>query len=55
MHAAMGQIYNQMHRQAATLAYIDIIQYMSIFCACMIPLLVFIPRLPKNASPSAGH
>jgi DHA2 family multidrug resistance protein len=28
---------------------------MSIFCACMIPLLFFIPRPPKYASPSAGH
>jgi DHA2 family multidrug resistance protein len=55
IHAAQAYFYNQMHRQAATLAYIDIIQYMAIFCACMIPLLVFIPRLPKNASPSAGH
>ncbi len=37
------------------LAYLDIIQYMAIFCACMLPLLFFIPRPPKNASPSAGH
>ncbi|MEO7030123.1 MAG: DHA2 family efflux MFS transporter permease subunit [Acidobacteriaceae bacterium] len=55
MHAAQAYIYNLLHRQAATLAYVDIIQYMTIFCACMIPLLVFIPRPPKNASPSAGH
>ncbi len=53
MHAAQGYIYNLMHRQAATLAYIDIIQYMTIFCACMVPLLVFIPRPPKNVQ--AGH
>jgi len=53
MHAAMGQIYNMLHRQAATLGYIDVIQYMTIFCACMIPLLVFIPRPPKNVQ--AGH
>jgi MFS transporter, DHA2 family, multidrug resistance protein len=55
MHTAMGQIYNMLHRQAATLAYVDIIGYMAIFCACMIPLLFFIPRPPKHASPSAGH
>jgi DHA2 family multidrug resistance protein len=55
VHAAMGQIYNMMHRQAATLAYVDIIFYMAVFCACMIPLLAFIPKPPKNASPSAGH
>ena len=44
-----------MHRQAATLAYVDIIYYMAAFCACMLPLLFFIPKPPKNASPSAGH
>ena len=50
-HAAQAYIYNELHRQAAMLAYLDIIQYMSIFCACMIPLLFFIPRPPKHASP----
>jgi len=55
VHAAQGYIYNQLHRQAATLSYIDIISYMTLFCACMIPLLFFIPRPPKNASSSAGH
>jgi MFS transporter, DHA2 family, multidrug resistance protein len=54
-HAAQAYIYNQLHRQAAMLGYLDVIQYMSIFCACMIPLLFFIPRPPKHASPSAGH
>ncbi len=55
MHAAQAYIYNMMHRQAATLAYVDIIYYMAAFCACMLPLLFFIPKPPKNASPSAGH
>jgi DHA2 family multidrug resistance protein len=54
-HTAQAYIYNQLHRQAAMLAYLDIIQYMAIFCACMLPLLFFIPRPPKHASPSAGH
>jgi DHA2 family multidrug resistance protein len=54
-HSAQAYIYNQLHRQAAMLGYLDVIQYMSIFCACMIPLLFFIPRPPKHASPSAGH
>src|SRR5713226_8219307 len=54
-HAAQAYVYNQLHRQAAMLSYLDIIQYMAIFCACMIPLLFFIPRPPKHASPSAGH
>ena len=54
-HSAQAYIYNQLHRQAAMLSYLDIIQYMAIFCACMLPLLFFIPRAPKHASPSAGH
>ncbi len=55
IHQAQGFLYNQMHAQAATLAYIDIIRYLTIFCALMLPLLFFIPRPPKNASASAGH
>ena len=38
-----------------TLAYIDIIRYLTLFCAAMLPLLLFIPRPPKNAAASAGH
>ncbi len=55
VHAAQANIYNQMHRQAGMLAYLDIIQYLTIFCACMLPLVFLIPRPPKNASSSAGH
>jgi DHA2 family multidrug resistance protein len=54
-HAAQAYLYNQLHRQAAMLSYLDIIQYLAVFCACMIPLLFFIPRPPKHASASAGH
>ena len=54
-HTAQAYIYNQLHRQAAMLAYLDIIQYLAVFCACMLPLLFFIPRPPKHASASAGH
>ncbi len=53
IHQAQGFIYNQMHRQAGALAYVDIIRYLTIFCACMIPLLFFIPKPPKNIE--AGH
>jgi DHA2 family multidrug resistance protein len=53
IHAAQSSIYNQMHRQAATLAYVDIIRDLTVFCACMIPLLFFIPRPPKHVQ--AGH
>jgi MFS transporter, DHA2 family, multidrug resistance protein len=53
IHQAQAFIYNQLHRQAAMLAYIDIIRYLTIFCACMIPLLFFIPRPPKHVQ--GGH
>jgi len=53
IHHAQAAIYNQLHAQAATLAYVDIIRYLTIFCACMLPLLFFIPKAPKNMS--VGH
>jgi len=54
-HGAQAYIYNQLHRQAATLAYVDIIRDFTIFCALMIPVLFFIPKPPKHAAASAGH
>jgi DHA2 family multidrug resistance protein len=54
-HTAQAYIYNQLHRQSGMLAYLDIIMYLSIFCACMLPILFLIPRPPKHVSPSAGH
>jgi DHA2 family multidrug resistance protein len=54
-HQAQAYIYNMLHMQSATLAYVDIIRYLTLFCACMIPLLFLIPRPPKDASASAGH
>jgi DHA2 family multidrug resistance protein len=53
IHQAMASIYNQMHRQSATLAYVDIIRYLTVFCGCMLPLLLFIPKPPKNMR--GGH
>jgi DHA2 family multidrug resistance protein len=54
-HTAMAYIYSQLHRQSGMLAYLDIIQYLAVFCACMLPLLFFIPKPPKHLDPSAGH
>ena len=54
-HRAQAFLYNELHRQAATLAYVDIIQALTVFCACMIPVLFFIPRPPKDAAQHAGH
>jgi DHA2 family multidrug resistance protein len=53
IHQAEGFIYRQMHQQAGMLAYVDIIRYLCVFCACMIPLLFFIPKPPKHIA--AGH
>jgi DHA2 family multidrug resistance protein len=54
-HSAQAYIYNLMHRQAGMLAYLDIIQTLAIFCACMLPLLFLIPKPPKHMSPGGGH
>jgi DHA2 family multidrug resistance protein len=54
-HTAQAYIYNQMHRQAGMMAYLDIIQYLAVFCACMLPLIFFIPKPPKHLDPGAGH
>jgi DHA2 family multidrug resistance protein len=53
IHQAEAAIYRQMHSQAGTLAYVDIIRYLTVFCACMLPLLFFIPKPPKNLR--GGH
>jgi len=55
MHQAQAYIYNQLHAQAANLAYVDIIRDLAVFCACMLPLLFLIPRPAKNAAANAGH
>ena len=51
----MASIWNQAQQQAATLAYIDIIRYLTIFCGIMVPLVFCIPKPPKNAAANAGH
>jgi DHA2 family multidrug resistance protein len=53
VHQAQAFMYNQMLRQSGALAYVDIIRYLTIFCACMIPLLFFLPKPPKHIE--AGH
>ncbi|MDE1163764.1 MAG: DHA2 family efflux MFS transporter permease subunit [Acidobacteriaceae bacterium] len=55
VHTAQAYIYAQLHRQSATLAYVDIIRYLTLFCACVLPLLFLIPRPPKDAASNAGH
>ena len=45
---AMGQIYQSVLTQASVLSYIDILQSLSLFCACMIPLVLLMKRPPKG-------
>ncbi|MGD0796356.1 MAG: DHA2 family efflux MFS transporter permease subunit [Acidobacteriaceae bacterium] len=54
LHAAQAFIYNQLHRQSAMLAYMDIIAVFAIFCCCMIPLVLAIGRI-KPAADAPAH
>jgi DHA2 family multidrug resistance protein len=54
LHAAQAFIYNQLHRQSAMLAYMDIIAVFAVFCACMIPLVLAIGRV-KTAGDASAH
>jgi DHA2 family multidrug resistance protein len=44
-HTAQAYIYNQLHRQSAMLAYMDIIAIFGVFCLCMIPLVLLIGKI----------
>ena len=54
IQAAQGFIYNQLHRQAAMLAYLDIVAILAIFCAVMIPLVLLIGKI-KPAADGPTH
>jgi DHA2 family multidrug resistance protein len=54
-HAAQAFIYNQLHRQSAMLAYMDIIAIFAVFCACMIPLVISIGKIKPPADGPAVH
>ena len=54
VHVAQAFIYNQLRRQSAMLAYLDIIAVFAIFCACMIPL-VFALGKQKPGHAEGGH
>ncbi len=55
IQAAQGYIYNQLHRQSAMLAYMDIVSLLAVFCALMIPLVVAIGRIKPPADGPAVH
>ena len=54
IHAAQGYIYNQLHRQSAMLAYLDVISFLAVFCALMIPLVLLIGKI-KPAADGPAH
>jgi DHA2 family multidrug resistance protein len=47
-------IYRSVQAQASVLSYIDILQYLSIICGCMIPL-VFLMKRPPKGTQAAVH
>jgi DHA2 family multidrug resistance protein len=51
---AMLRLYQSLQLQASVLSYIDILQSLSIFCACMIPL-VFLMKRPPKGTEAAVH
>jgi MFS transporter, DHA2 family, multidrug resistance protein len=56
LHTAQAFLYNQLHRQSAMLAYMDIIAVFAVFCACMIPLVLAMGRIrPPGGDAPAAH
>jgi DHA2 family multidrug resistance protein len=55
LHTAQAFIYDQMHRQSAMLAYLDIIAVLAVFCACMIPLVLAMGRIRPAGDGPAMH
>jgi len=52
VYSAQGYIYQQLHRQAAMLAYMDIISVLAVFCTLMIPLVFLIGKIkPTHDAP----
>ncbi len=49
VHTAQAFIYNQLHRQSAMLAYMDIIAIFFVFCLSMIPLVLLIGKIKPAA------
>jgi hypothetical protein len=47
---AMGQIYQSLQQQASILSYIDALQTLAIFCACMVPLVLLMKHPPKGTT-----
>jgi DHA2 family multidrug resistance protein len=55
IQAAQAFLYNQLHRQSAMLAYMDIIAVFGVFCVCMIPLVLSMGRLRPPGGDAPAH
>jgi DHA2 family multidrug resistance protein len=55
VQTAQAFIYNQLHRQSAMLAYMDIIAILAVFCFAMIPLVMLIPHIAPPKDGPAMH
>ena len=55
IQTAQAFLYNQLHRQSAMLAYMDIIAVFAVFCACMIPLVLAIGRTMSPGGDAPAH
>jgi MFS transporter, DHA2 family, multidrug resistance protein len=47
---ALLMIYRSVQAQASVLSYIDILQSLSIICACMVPLVFLLKKPPRGAA-----
>jgi len=55
VHTAQAFIYQQLHRQSAMLAYMDIIAVLAVFCACMIPLVLAMGKIRPPGGDAPVH
>jgi DHA2 family multidrug resistance protein len=55
LHTVQAFLYNQLHRQSAMLAYMDIIAVLAVFCACMIPLVLTMDRVKHATGDAPVH
>jgi DHA2 family multidrug resistance protein len=54
MKMAYGRIYGQVIQQAQTLAYLDVLFLLAIFCGIMVPAVLFTRRVRPGAA-AMGH
>ena len=55
VQTAQAFLYNQLHRQAAMLSYLDILGFLGFFCAIMIPLVLLIGKIQPPTDGPAVH